>query len=250
MFVKNLRMIYIQKNQDEIPHHFDCACAMYGAIDLGLDYKLITFEDIQSGKWDSLIRSNLFVGSVEFMTEVFRRIGIEEQPRIPYNNFRNEKRMMMEDFEYEKPVFIKPVHIKKFTGTIIDEYNYTQYKHHYPETEIIVQDIINFESEWRCYIFRNKFVDIKHYSGDLFVDMRILESHLEDTLSVIQDDEEDFPETFVIDLGLYKTGILSTTNCTVVEFNDMWAIGNYGVPNDLYVRMLKDRYFDIIKNGK
>ena len=30
----------------------------------------------------------------------------------------------------------------------------------------------------------------------------------------------------------------------------MWAIGNYGVSNDLYVRMLKDRYFDIIKNFK
>ena len=37
---------------------------------------------------------------------------------------------------------------------------------------------------------------------------------------------------------------------TVVEFNDMWAIGNYGISNDLYVRMLKERYFDIIKNKK
>lgn len=26
-------MIYIQKNNDGIPHHFDCTCAMYGAID-------------------------------------------------------------------------------------------------------------------------------------------------------------------------------------------------------------------------
>jgi hypothetical protein len=34
----------------------------------------------------------------------------------------------------------------------------------------------------------------------------------------------------------------------VVEFNDMWAIGNYGVPNDLYVKALRDRYFEII-NG-
>jgi hypothetical protein len=35
----------------------------------------------------------------------------------------------------------------------------------------------------------------------------------------------------------------------VIEYNDMWGIGNYGVPNDLYVRMLKERYFDIMRNN-
>ena len=39
-------MIYIQKNEHDIPHHFDCACAMYGAIELGLDYKLVSFEEV------------------------------------------------------------------------------------------------------------------------------------------------------------------------------------------------------------
>jgi len=29
----------------------------------------------------------------------------------------------------------------------------------------------------------------------------------------------------------------------------MWAIGNYGIPNDLYVRILKERYFDIMRNN-
>ena len=41
-------MIYIQKKDNEdIPHHFDCACAMYGAIDLGLYYTLVSFEDVK-----------------------------------------------------------------------------------------------------------------------------------------------------------------------------------------------------------
>jgi hypothetical protein len=33
----------------------------------------------------------------------------------------------------------------------------------------------------------------------------------------------------------------------IIEYNDMWAIGNYGMPNDLYLQLLKDRYFEIVK---
>lgn len=60
-------MIYIQSNIKKTrPHHFDCSTAMFGAIETEMDYKLTTIEDVKSGKWDSLIRRNLFVGSVEF----------------------------------------------------------------------------------------------------------------------------------------------------------------------------------------
>ena len=58
-----------------------------------------------------------------------------------------------------------------------------------------------------------------------------------------------FPSTFTIDMAIYKKHPKIRLK-TVVEFNDMWAIGNYGISNDLYVRMLKERYFDIIKNKK
>lgn len=244
-----LKMVYIQKNRDGIPHHFDCACAMYGVMDLGLEYTLVTMEEVMNGKWDTLIRSRVFVGSVEFMTEVFKRIGIE-QPKLPKNNLRPEKRMLMSELQYEKPVFIKPTSIKKFTGTVIDEMNIQQYKHHYPDTEIIVQDVIDFQSEWRTYVFRNKVVDIKHYSGDLRVDFQKIYDFVEELMDG-HPDMVDFPETFVIDIGVYyeKGEFLRIPKHSVIEFNDMWAIGNYGVNNDLYVRMLKDRYFDIIKKG-
>ena len=235
-------MIYIQKNQDGIPHHFDCACAMYGAMDLGLDYKLITFEDIQSGKWDSLIRSNLFVGSVEFMTEVFKRIGIN-QPRLPLNNFRDYEEMKLRDFKYERPVFIKPRSIKAFTGFVVDEYSKSMLNTLDPELDIIIQEVLEFDSEWRFYIFRNKIVDIRHYSGILDVNLTAAINNFEKTDS---HGFKGFPETFVMDIGFYS----DSERYSVIEFNDMWAIGNYGVPNDLYVRMLKERYFDIIKNGK
>lgn len=42
-----------------------------------LFHPLTSFEEVQSGKFDMLIHKKLFVGSVEFMREVFKRVGIE-----------------------------------------------------------------------------------------------------------------------------------------------------------------------------
>lgn len=244
-------MIYIQKNSDGIPYHFDCACAMYGTIELGLDYRLVTFEEVQTGKLDNLIRSHLFVGSVEFMTEVFKRVGIE-QPRLPLNNFRSFEEMKLKDFVFETPKFIKPKSIKEFTGFVVDDYSKNMLNTLDGDTDIIVQDVIKgIVCECRCYIFRNKVVDIRQYSGDVFTDHLIISNFLENELKRF--DTSNFPETFVADVAEYMPeykGGKPTSYNTIIEFNDMWAIGNYGVPNDLYVRMLKDRYFDIIKNKK
>ena len=236
-------MIYIQKKDNEgIPHHFDCACAMYGAIDLGLDYILVSFEEVKNGEFDSLIKNNLFVGSVEFMTEVFNRVDIE-QPRLPINNLRPYEEMKLKDFKYEYPVFIKPKSIKAFTGFVVDDYSKSMLNTLDKELDIIIQQVINLDSEWRFYVFRNKIVDIRHYSGRM--DINLIGAV--NNFNKLDDSTfKNFPETFVMDIGFYN----DSDSYTIIEFIDMWAIGNYGVPNDLYVRMLKDRYFDIIKNKK
>lgn len=82
--------MYIQLNSEKTrPHHFDCACALYGVIDNGFDFRLTPFEEIQSGKFDSLFRTRVFVGSVEFMREIFSRLG--KSPRVPLNSNRESK---------------------------------------------------------------------------------------------------------------------------------------------------------------
>lgn len=236
-------MIYIQKNNEGLPHHFDCACALYGATELGLDYKLVSFEEVQEGKYDNLILNHLFVGSVEFMTEVFNRKGIS-QPRLPLNNLSPFRKTLLRDFIYEEPVFIKPTKTKLFTGFVVDEYCVSLLDTMDGETEVIVQDVIpNIVSEIRCYIFRGKLVDIRQYSGDIYLQLQSVEGFYDNIKTKIE--QHNFPDTFVMDLCFTKNNELH-----IIEFNDMWAIGNYGIPNDTYVRMLKERYFDIIKNKK
>ncbi len=235
-------MIYIQSNIEKTrPHHFDVASAMFGAIEIGQDYRLTTFEEVQSGKFNMLIKNNLFVGSVEFMKEVFSKIG-KENVRVPKNSNREHKVMTLGDAKKisksGQSIFIKPFDIKLFTGFILDQMVHTSISDVPDDTNVMVYDVFSskIKSEFRCYIHNNRVVDVRNYSGDLFCYPN------EEYLKGIIDTNKDFPISYTIDIGVLENG-----DNVVIEYNDMWAIGNYGMPNDLYLRLLRDRYFEIVK---
>lgn len=235
-------MIYIQSNSERtLPDHFDAACALYGAIDSALDYRLTTFEEVASGKFDALIRTRAFVGSVEFMREVFSRIGLTDV-RVPKNSNREHEVMTYKaacEMAKTGKIFIKPLTIKHFTGVVLDGSHYTQLNHVKDDDLVMVYDVFPYpiESEWRIYVLDGKIMDSRNYSGDFMV--------MPDYSYVINDiraNRDKFPCSYTIDVGVLTNG-----ETVVIEYNDMWAIGNYGVPNDIYLRMLKNRYFEIVR---
>ena len=237
-------MIYIQRdNEFHIPHHSDAACAMYGAIESAKDYKLITFDSLQSGKYDTLIKSHLFVGSVEFMREVFSRIGIED-PRVPENSNRPFENITLgearERAKNGEKLFIKPFEIKMFTGFVLDQSIYGCIQYIPDDTRIMAYKVFEspIESEWRAYVLNNKIIDSHNYSGDFKIspDYNYIES-------IIECNKTKFPCAYTIDVGILK----DNTN-VIIEYNDMWAIGNYGITNTIYLRALRERYFEIIRN--
>jgi hypothetical protein len=237
-------MIYIQSNAERtLPHHFDVASAMFGAIENVQNYRLTNFDEVKSGKFDLLIKNNLFVGSVEFMKEVFSRIG-KEDVRVPKNSNREYKVMTLDDAKSiansGKSIFIKPFDIKLFTGFVLDQMINTSISDVPDDTQVMVYDVFTspIKSEWRCYVHRNKVIDIRNYSGDIFTYPS--KDYLSDVLYKTED--SNFPIAYTIDIGILENG-----ENVVIEYNDMWAIGNYGMPNDLYLRLLRDRYFEIVK---
>lgn len=237
-------MTFLQSNNNGMPHHFDVASAMYGCMDLDIPYTLITYDELILGKYDQFIGSHLFVGSVEFMSEVFRRGGVD--PKLPIPNMRRYEIIKLKDFIYQKPVFVKPVKTKLFSGMVINEYTKSCLNPYDGETEVYVQEVIDIISEFRCYVHNLNVVDIRHYSGDLIGDIKEIVNTCDNFIE--SDHIIDFPKTFVIDVYYTLSGnYIKTPFYGYVEFNDMWAIGNYGIPNDMYVRMLRDRYFEIFK---
>lgn len=237
-------MIYIQSNKEKtLPHHFDAACAMYGAIETGKEYRLVSFEDVESGRFNLLIKQNLFVGSVEFMKEVFSKVKIENV-RLPENSNREYKTMTLgEAKKYVKStgssIFIKPFDIKLFTGFVLDQMVHMSISDIPEDSVVMAYDVFKspIRSEYRCYVYRDKVINIRNYSGDIFCSPD--EKYLE---SVVSLNKDKFPIAYTVDVGILENG-----ENVVIEYNDMWAIGNYGIPNDLYLRLLKERYFEIVK---
>lgn len=234
-------MIYIQSNERNLAHHFDCSCALYGAIESGMEYRLTSFEEVVSGKFDNLIKNNLFVGSVEFMREVFNRIGLSDV-RLPKNSNRECKIITLSEaheISINKKIFIKPLEIKLFSGLVLDGMQNSCLVNLPSDTMVMSYDVFDSEivSEWRLYVHNNKLIDSRNYSGEF-----IISPNYEYAMNVISNNIGIFPCSYTVDIG-----ILKNNENVVIEFNDMWSIGNYGIPNDIYLRLLKDRYFQIIK---
>jgi ATP-grasp domain, R2K clade family 2 len=234
-------MVYIQSDSErKLPHHFDCACGLWGAIDNALDYRLTSFDEVASGKFDMLIRKNVFIGSVEFMREVFKRIGLDDV-RLPVNSNRDCQIITLAEahkrVENGEKLFIKLLEIKLFTGLVLDGMKYSCLHGVPDDTKVMTYQPFNSKivSEWRLYVHNRQIIDSRNYSGDFMIS-----PNYDYAKSVIAD-YPNFPCAYTIDIG-----VLSSGENVVVEFNDMWAIGNYGIPNDLYFKMLKDRYFEIV----
>lgn len=236
-------MIYIQSNSSrDLPNDFDTSSAMYGAIQNCKNYRLTSYEEVSSGKFDSLISTRLFVGSVEFMKEVFNRVGLNDV-KLPRNSNREFKTMQLGEVKsmakQGSKMFIKPFDIKLFTGFVIDEMEHTSIANVPNDTNVMVYDVFTspIESEWRLYIHNNKIVDSRNYSGDFMTS-----PNYDFAKQVIEENKKDFPISYTIDIGILENG-----ENVVVEYNDMWAIGNYGVDNTIYLRLLTDRYFEIMR---
>ncbi len=235
-------MIYIQSTSDRNrAHHFDAACAMFGAIELAEDYRLTSFEEVQSGKFDNLIKSHLFVGSVEFMREVFSRVNKIPQPIL--NSDREHWTMTLDavrqDIENGETWFVKPFQQKLFSGLVVDKYSISSLREFPNDLEVMVYQVLpKLVTEWRVYVLNNRIEDIRNYGGDFmeFPDVKFIKSKVKQYAN-------ELPSAYVMDVGLS----IGNSN-HIIEFNDMYAIGNYGVPNDLYLRMLRQRYFEIMRS--
>ena len=69
------------------------------------------------------------------------------------------------------PIFIKPLYDHKlFTGKVINEYvdliplSGTPYK-----TKVLTSEVVNYISEYRCFVNRKKLIGCKNYTGDFTV---------------------------------------------------------------------------------
>lgn len=135
------------------------------------------------------------------------------------------------------PVHVKPFeHNKRFKGMVIGEFkDLIRSSALEDDFEVLVQEKVSFVSEWRGYVLRNRIVNVSHYAGDplVFPDAGKIKEAFADFV--------DRPISCSMDWGITETG-----ETLLVEVNDGYALGNYGIPGHFYTAMIESRWRELI----
>ena len=194
----------------------------------------------------------IFIGSIEDTKTYFNKCGIEvpkplhiPECLIKYCD-REIKFTTLGELKSERkvPLFIKSIDLKLFpSGVIRKESSYDTLFPYPDDTKIITSEVVNFSSEYRVFINKGQIVGIKNYTGDC-----TKFPYLTDLPKLIND-YENAPISYTIDLGIMDDNdpFIYTS---LIELNDGWSLGSYGLDPQIYTRFLMDRWFEIIYNKK
>lgn len=142
-----------------------------------------------------------------------------------------------------RSIFVKPVEHKLFTGFVHtpDGRSRLRLVSHPDETEVWVSEVVDFVSEYRVFILREEIVDVRRYKGDwrLAPPTEFVEAAASAWASR--------PAACCLDFGAtrYRGGHADVTRWQLVEANDGFSFGTYGLAPATYARMLAARWREL-----
>lgn len=212
---------------------------------------IVLFEDIMEVP---ALKNMVLVADIDFTHAHLKRLGIEPpkalnipEELMPYTG-RNVRYMTMGEFKQDTklPVFIKGNNKAKeysdifSAGVITKESSRRDFFNGVPDAfPVLVSDYMDIVSEWRGYVIDGQLKGIKHYLGDIrvFPDMKVVDAAIADYRTQ--------PAGYSIDFGITADG-----KTILVECNDGYSLGNYGLEPSLYSTLLAKRWLQIMKNNK
>ncbi|MEY8562658.1 ATP-grasp domain-containing protein [Eggerthellaceae bacterium 3-80] len=226
--------------ENGLPKNINCAVAWYGFREMG--FEVVGYS--QPSELEAATRSDIVVGGIGLCQLVMRRFGVEV-PRINYPDtlktylgrrlWTSTINRVNNDVE-SWPVFVKPVQDKKFTGVVVrSTRDLIGCGTSGEDAEVICSEVVSFDSEWRCFVRYGEILDIRRYNGSWrrSFDPRVVEDMVAAYL--------DAPAGYAIDIGVTSRG-----ETLLVEVNDGYALGSYGLQQNLYAQLLNARWSQLM----
>lgn len=139
----------------------------------------------------------------------------------------------LEDLKHYGDVFVKPQQHKLFNGMVCGRKNIYLLALFDPITPCYFSDIVKFVSEYRCFVLDGEILGVHHYAGDW---TKIPNKYTVE--GAVRDYQEgNHPIAYAIDFGITEHG-----ETLIVEVNDGFALGAYGLPSAKYARLLEARW--------
>ena len=133
------------------------------------------------------------------------------------------------------PVFVKSVEGKRLSGRVVNgthdlvgcgclEENY----------KVLCSEPVHFIAEWRVFVRYGKVLDVRPYKGDWKVhyDPNVIERAIKDYTTA--------PNAYGIDFGVTSNG-----ETLLVEVNEGYALGCYGLFPHLYAKLILTRWAEL-----
>lgn len=219
------------------PWNHECRVASYGFRDLGVETVLFTTNE----EFDTRNPEDVVVGGTIIVWHALNQRGISFGHRdypVELNSFlgRQIKQIQLKDLRNEAlPVFIKPVEEKTAPGIVVNSWaDLWEYERLGQDTEIYCSEIVHFVSEWRCFLLYRHIVGIHFYYGD---------PNTECDWDIITSAVKAFPNMpsgCALDFGVTDDG-----HTLLIEMNDGFSLGTYGLDATLYARLLTARWAEL-----
>lgn len=233
----------------EIPHNYNMANAMYGFRELGAE--IVPYHTIDE-IYEKVDKEDIVLDYIDQCNEIFRKYGIE--PYIPdypkdMDAFLGRKiwkdtinSIASNEEKWSAGYFVKPIRDKAFTGKIISSIadlvgcgNCTE------NYEVLVSEPLDILAEWRGFITYDKLVDLRPYGMLLDKTRQSYLYHYDgDTVKKMMEvfcAWKDRPAACSMDICYTRDG-----RTLLVEFNDAYALGAYGLPSITYAKLISARW--------
>lgn len=143
--------------------------------------------------------------------------------------------------KYEPPIHIKPFEGHKlFTGTVLKRRDdLLSIANISGDIEVLVQEYVDFVSEYRTYVLKKQAVGFGNYSGNPLIlpDSRKISDAIDAFI--------DAPIAYSLDFGVTASG-----ETLLVEANDAFSLGCYGCNAFKYTQMVEARWFEMTYDTK
>lgn len=216
--------------------------------DLGSAYEIAPLSDVERGRVDCK-QAVLVAGSIPFIKAALRQRGVSLPPEQSYPPVLRHllKRRIWpstvgrarEQLEISpQPFFIKPsVRAKRFTGFVMFDCMDIRLGGVPKSEKVWCSEVVSWVSEWRLYVAGGRVLHAGHYDGKPEVEPA--PEVVEEALSLMSS-QDGCPSAYALDIGVLDNG-----QTALIEVNDAYGIGAYGIDADLYYSFLSTRWDEL-----
>jgi hypothetical protein len=234
--------VYVQKIEGEFVDE-SAFSVFWGFKSMGIS--VIPFEEKPPRERNA---KDIVYGKIGVVYDALRELNIKipDNPVIPeelkqYFGRRTWESTLGKFKEDNKmyPIFVKPMHENKlFNGFVVrsqeDLFKLNEFDN---KTVLFVSDVVDFVSEYRCFVLKGEMIGCKHYKGNFtsVPDFKLMQDAIRNIIDPMVAYSIDF-------------GVTSNNETLLIEINDTYSLRNYGLASRLFCEMIRQRWNQIIKN--